>query len=118
MLMNSRLLLCCAEFASGLPYLAVVAILIHYFLRRAAWRRRKRQGKTAGFCPSSAAMGVIFLFAQTFCRPAVSYEIEARLVERTEEDDDGDPETPAIHLGRQLRRIRRGEQVETLVLHL
>jgi hypothetical protein len=63
-------------------------------------------------------MCVIFLFAQAFYRPAVSYEIEARLVERAEQDDDGAPETPARLLNRQLRRIRRGEQVETLVLRL
>ena len=116
--MNSRFFLGFAEFASGLPYFAVIAILIHYFLRRAAWRRGRRQGKTLGFCPSSAAMGVIFLIAQTFYRPSVSYEIEARLVEHVEEDDDGAPETPAKHLSRQLRRIRRGEHLDTLVLRL
>lgn len=116
--MNSRLFLYCAGFASGLPYFAVVALLIHYFLRRAACRRSKRQGKRRDFYPSSTAMSVIFLFAQTFYRPSVSYEIEARLVEHVDEDDDGDPETPAKHLSRQLRRIRRGEHLDTLFVRL
>jgi hypothetical protein len=35
-----------------------------------------------------------------------------------EEDDEGDPETPAKQLSRQLKRIRRGEVVERLVLRL
>ena len=116
--MNSRILLYCLEFASGIPYLAIVAILAYYFLRRWAWKRRKRQGKSAGFCPSASALGAVLLFAQTFYRPSVSRLIEARLVERVEDDDDGEPETPFEHLSRQLRRIRRGKPVDTLALRL
>ena len=92
--MNSRILLYCLEFASVIPYLAIVAILIYYFLSRWAWKRRKRQGKSAGFCPSASALGAVLLFAQIFYRPSVSWLIEARLVERVEDDDDGEPETP------------------------
>ena len=116
--MNSHLLFYCLEFASGIPYLAIVAILVYYFLRRWAWRRRRHQGKSAGFCPSASALGAVLLFAQIFYRPSVSWLIEAREVEREEDDDDGEPETPFEHLSRQLRRIRRGKPVDTLVLRL
>jgi len=101
------------------PFLAIVVILIHYCLRRAAWKRRKRNGRrTLGFCPSSVALASAFLFMPAFYRPSVSFEIEARQREDVEEDDEGDPETPAKHLHRQLKRIRRGEPIDRLVLRL
>ena len=47
-------------------------------------------------------------------RPRLQYAIEAqqRQVEDADEDDNGDPDTPTRHLMRQLRRIRRGEEVD------
>lgn len=108
---------CSLLFAS--PFLAMVAILAHYQLCRSAWKRKKRKGKRIlGFCPSSAALGATLLFLSVFYRPSVDFAIEASLQERVEEDDEGDPETQEKHLGRQLRRIRRGERVEGLVLRL
>lgn len=71
-----------------------------------------------GFCPSSAALGAVFLLITTFYRPRMEHAIEARLQEEVEEDDEGDPEAPEKGLSRQLRRIRRGEPVETLKLRL
>ena len=101
------------------PLLAIVAILIHYQARRSAWKRKKRKGKqVAGFCPSSVALGAVFLVITTFYRPRMEFAIEARLQEDVEEDDEGDPETPEKGLSRQLRRIRRGEPLETLELRL
>lgn len=106
--MSSRLLLVCAECGFGAPFLAIALILVHYHLRRAAWSHHRRHDKSPGFCPSSAALGVIFLLTQTFYRPSVSHEIEARLVEPVEDDDDGEPESSARQLSRQLSRIARG----------
>jgi hypothetical protein len=106
-------------FVSSLPYLAIVAIFVHYQLKRAIWKRNRRQGKrTAGFLPSAAAMGMMFLFMQVFYRPSVENVLQERQKEDVEEDDDGDPETPAKQLNRQLRKIRRGEEIDTLVLRL
>jgi hypothetical protein len=108
---------CSLLFAS--PFLAIVAILAHYQLRRALWKRRKRKGKRVlGFCPSSFALGAVFQFMSVFYRPSVALAIEAKLREDVDEDDQGDPEAPESHFSRQLRRIRRGERVETLVLRL
>jgi hypothetical protein len=104
---------------SASPFLAIVAILGYYQIRRSAWKRNRRKERRAlGFCPSSAALGAVFLLITTFYRPRMEFAIEARLREEVEEDDEGDPETPEKHLNRQLRRIRRGEPVEMLELRL
>ena len=109
--------LCSMSLAS--PFLAILAIHFYYQLRRCAWKRKKRKGmKNLGFCPSSIALGSVFLLMPVFYRPSVAYVIQARLQQDVEEDDQGDPEAPEKHLGRQLRRIRRGDRVETLVLKL
>jgi hypothetical protein len=104
---------------SASPFLAIVAILAHYHLRRSAWKRKKRKGKRMlGFCPSSAALGASFALISVFYRPSVDFLIKAEIQERVEEDDQGDPETPEGMLSRQLRRIRRGEKVERLVCRM
>lgn len=101
------------------PFLAIVAILMHYGVKRLAWRCKTAEERRAlGFCPSSAALDAVFLLTTTFYRPRMEHAIEARLVEEVEEDDDGDPETPERGLSRQLRRIRRGEAVDVLRLRI
>jgi hypothetical protein len=63
-------------------------------------------------------MGVALLFLQVFYRPTVSNVIEVIEHEDADEDDQGDPESLAKQLHRQLKRIRRGEPVGDLVLRL
>jgi len=46
--------------------------------------------------------------------PDAAHAIAERLKEQAEDDDEGGPESPARHLDRQLRRIRRGERLEAL----
>jgi hypothetical protein len=105
--------------AASVPYLAIVLLLIHYCVRRARFRRQNRQRrKLTGFCPSSAALGLAFLFLSAFSRPSIAHVIEARLKQDVEEDDQGDPDSPVKYLHRQLRRIRRGERIDQLVLRL
>jgi hypothetical protein len=117
--MTTDLLGLVSEFAFGIPFFAIVAILIYYCLRRAAWNCKKREGgRNLSYCRSSSALGLVFLLAQMFYRPTVSYVLEARLEEDVEEDDQGDPEGKARQLSRQLKRIRRGEQLGDLVLRL
>ena len=106
-------------FAMALPLLLIVMILVHYFLWRAVWKCRRRLGwKRLGYYPSSFALGLALQFVQVFYQPSMDYVVEAKLDEEAEEDDNGDPETLARQLHRQLRRIRRGEPVERLVLRL
>jgi hypothetical protein len=103
----------------SLPYVAIVLILFHYALRRALFRRRKRLGRgRRGYYPSAFALGMAFQFMQVLTRPSVAYVLEEKQEEEAEEDDEGDPETLQKQLSRQLRRIRRGETVDRLVLRI
>jgi len=105
--------------AASAPFLAVIVIVLHYHLRRAAWKRALRAGrKPVGFCPSSSAFGSAFQIIETFYRPTIAHVIEAKLEEDVDEDDDGEPETPARLFHRQLKRIRRGDPIDRLILRL
>ncbi len=106
-------------FAMDAPFLAIAALFIVYFVRRTLWKLKRRRGENRfAFCPPSFALGTLLLFTQVFYRPTVSYVLEAKLDEDIEQDDQGDPETGAKQLSRQLKRIRRGEEVGDLVLRL
>ncbi len=101
------------------PFLAITAILSLYLIRRVSWVRTTRTGrKLFGVQPSAVGLGMAFLFLQTFWQPSLCHAIEAREKVDMEEDDEGDPETPEKQLNRQLKRIRRGEAVDRLVLRL
>ena len=106
-------------FLLNAPYIAIGVILAHYVWRRAAWRRGRRRGrKRLGYYPSALALGMVLQFVEVFYRPSVDHVLETKQVEVVEEDDEGDPETAAKELSRQLKRIRRGEAVERLVLRV
>src|SRR5580698_5861823 len=101
------------------PFLVILLILVHYVVQRFLWRRRKRRGLSGlGFYPSAFALGMAMQFFQTFHRPGMTYVLEAKRDEDADEDDEGDPESFVKQLTRQLRRIRRGEPIEYLVLRI
>ena len=101
------------------PFVAIGAILAIHELRKVRWVRTTRTGrKLFGVQPSAVGLGMAFLFLQMFWQPSLCHAIEAREKVDVEEDDEGDPETPGKHLNRQLKRIRRGEAVDRLVLRL
>jgi hypothetical protein len=105
--------------AVSAPFVAIAAILVYYISLRARWRLNRRRGrKKCGFCPSSSALGIAFLFLQVFYRPSVVNVMEVKQDENVDEDDEGDSENLAKQLNRQLKRIRRGELVERLILRL
>jgi hypothetical protein len=117
--MNMSLLYLCGYLAAMSPFLAIVAILAHYCLRRGMSKARKWRRRTASsFCPSATALGIVLLFVQILYRPTVSYVLEVKQDEETKDDDQGDSETLTRQLGFQLKRIRRGEPVDRLVLRL
>jgi hypothetical protein len=117
--MIHQLLYLCGSLALASPLLIIVAILVHYYLRRAIFRRNQRLGRrNRGFCPSSFALGTALQLLPMFYRPSMDFAIKARAVEVIEEDGEGDPEKSTKHLHRQLRRIRRGEPLEKLVVKL
>jgi hypothetical protein len=59
---------------------------------------------------------MMLLFMQVFARPSLQHVLEEKQEEDKDEDDQGDPETPEKRLNRQLKEIRRGDPVKTLVL--
>jgi hypothetical protein len=105
--------------ANGLPWLAIAFICIHYRVRRAEWQRKKRLGlRDCGFCPSFKAMSLAAQSFEAFYRPSIVLRLEVEQDESAEEDESGEPEPPIAHFNRQLRRIRSGEKIDTLVWRL
>jgi hypothetical protein len=101
------------------PYVAVVVLLGTFYLKRARWRRRRRtMPEYLGFYPSASSLGNAFHSLQTFTRPTVAYVLEEKYDEDMEDDGDGGPDDPTRQLNRQLKRIRRGERVDTLTVRL
>jgi hypothetical protein len=104
---------------SAAPFVLIAAILCFYLIRRLRWVRSTRSGRRLfGIQPSAVGLGMAFLFLQAFWRPSLSHAIEVRQKVDVEEDDAGDPEHLTKQLNRQLKRIRRGERVDQLVLRL
>lgn len=105
-------LLAWGVFAGMVPFLAIVLILAHFAVQRIRWRL----GWRVGYYPSTFALGVALQFVQVFYRPSVEHVVVEQLDERADEDESGGPEGGRKHVERQLRRIRRGERVERLVV--
>jgi hypothetical protein len=109
-------------YALSLPFVAIVFILAHYSLRRVLFRsgRRGKDGRYV-YCPSSAGLGMAFQYMQVFTRPSVAYVLEEKQSQKVDEDDDGGPDPLAArmrHFHRQLRKIRRGDPVDRLILRI
>lgn len=103
----------------GLPYVSVIVLLGFFYFKRLRSRSRRRSGKSdLGFYPSSLMLGNAMQNLQVFTRPAVAWVLEEKYDEDAEEDDEGGPEDPTAHLARQLKRVRRGERVETLTVRI
>jgi hypothetical protein len=110
-----------AALAMGSPFLAIVVILAYYYIFRVLWGRKRKTGRSRSiFNWSTEGLGTVVLGLTLLYRPRILLAVEAqhRQAEDVDEDDNGDPDTPARHLLRQLRRIRRGEEVETLSVRL
>jgi hypothetical protein len=90
-----------------------------FYLRRLRWQCNKpRRRRKLGFHPTSSALGNAFHTLQLIAEPKAEYIIEEKYNDEADEDEDSEPETPAKHLRRQLKRIRNGEEVDRLtVLH-
>jgi hypothetical protein len=99
----------------ALPGLPLVMIFCAFFFQHYRWKRRRRLGnKRWGFYPSTYALGIAFQQIQLFVAPNAECLISEILKEQAEEDDDRGTQDPARDLERQLRRIRRGERIDTL----
>ncbi len=109
-------------FAVALPVFAMSLVAIAAVfsrLKQLIWKpRRTRIRRRFTIAAAGVAMGLAFLPFAAIYRPSLIEVAKAQIrqQEDVDEDDNGDPETPLKHLLSQLRRIRKGEKVETLFL--
>jgi hypothetical protein len=109
---------------AGFVLLLAVAVVFGYFcFARVLPRRRQQAGwRRSQLSGYGLALGLAFMqLVRTFYQPDLGYLIEVKQDEDADEDDSGDPETPEgrlRHFRRQLRRIRRGEAIDRLVLRM
>ena len=99
--------------------LVLIPFFLIFYLRRMIGTRKKCQGrKDLGFSPSTFTLGISLRHLEMFTHPSVEYVLEEKYDEDADEDDQGDPDHPSAQLKRQLKRVRRGEAVDRLVLRL
>jgi hypothetical protein len=107
---------------SPLTWWIVMMIFIVWsrLFHRTKGRQRDRSHIVRLGSSSPGAIGSAFLFLSTVYRPNHDFIARAQIRHRedAEDDDQGGPDTPRRHLLRQLQRIRRGETVDRLILHL
>jgi uncharacterized protein (TIGR03382 family) len=107
------------HFPGNIPpavFLFAMLLVLAFLLRR----RRKLSGeprrpKLRFF---STTLGNALQKVHVFVDPGVRYVIAERLDEQAEEGEEGDLMDPVKHLERQLRRIRRGEQLDPLTIRI
>jgi predicted PurR-regulated permease PerM len=107
------------SFPVFLTILVAIALLYLRIKVSIATRKHPRR-RRIGIVASNALLGLAFLPLSIIYRPSLAENAKAQIrqEEDVDEDESGDPESPLKHLLRQLRRIRRGEKVETLSLRL
>jgi hypothetical protein len=107
--------------ASPLTWLVVMMLMAGWHSIRRPERRPEDEARIiqAG-STTPDGVGTALMFLSMAYRPSHAFVAKAQIVEREDQDDDeqGGPDTAQRHLMRQLRRIRRGEQVERLVWRL
>ena len=117
--MNFTLLIWMGNPITWLVVGMIVATISRQFKRR-SHRPADPSRVVRGGPTSPEGMGAALMFLSMAYRPNHAFVAKAQIVEREEADDDdqGGPDTARRHLLRQLRRIRRGERVDRLVLRL
>lgn len=123
--MGLSLLTLLMAFASPVPWLLLAGFASVW--RRATVRSRgtkahlgHRPRRRSLLRGAALDVGAAFLFLSVAYRPNHAFLVRAQIrqVEDVDEDDQAGPDSPLLHLHRQLRRIRRGEPVEQLAWKL
>jgi hypothetical protein len=109
--------------AGFFPFLILIAIVAHFCLGRLGRSRcEEPKRRCSRLCTFGLALGMAFVqLMRVFYQPDMVYVLSAAQEEVADEDESSDPDTPESrlrHFHRQLRRIRRGEPVERLVLRI
>ena len=106
-----------AGFAALVPL--VVALVFFSLSQIGRWQRKRRGALQSKIYSMCLAAGIGFLqFVQTFYQPNLRNVIVAIEDDVADEDDQGGPDSPHKHLNRQLKKIRRGQHVDRLQVHL
>jgi hypothetical protein len=109
----------CIVFFAGAPMAGIAAFLAIFYLKRAGFRQNKRsRNRHAGFSSFTFSMGMALQNLEMLVNHKVQHVIEERFDQDADEDDQGDPDSPKAQINRQLKRIRRGELVDRLILRL
>src|SRR6516162_5982145 len=98
--------------------LAAIAVVFSRLKQLIVKSKPARNGRRFAIAAASVAMGLAFLPFAAIYRPNQIEVAKAQIRQQEDvhEDDNGEPESSVKQLLRQLRRIRRGEKVETLFL--
>ncbi|HEY6848211.1 MAG TPA: hypothetical protein VI320_18670 [Terracidiphilus sp.] len=109
--------------AGFFPFLILIAIVAHFCLGRLGRSRcEEPKRRCSRLCTFGLALGMAFVQLMCeFYQPDMVYVLSTAQQEVADEDESSDPDTPESRLRyfhRQLRRIRRGEPVERLVLRI
>jgi len=96
-----------------LAILLVLATLGFRAKRKVSFHSNRRRFRFTG-----VAVGNALQILHVYVDPRVRYVIVQRLEEQAEDDGEDDLADPGKHLERQLRRIRRGEQVDRLTIRM
>jgi hypothetical protein len=83
-----------------------------------ARRKVSSNSKRRRFRFTGVAVGNALQILHVYVDPRVRYVIAQRLEEQAEDDGGDDCADPGKHLERQLRRIRRGEQIDRLTIRM
>jgi len=102
--------------------LGVLASTIAFVVQACVWmwrQRRRRLARDLVISPRSGlAMGALFLGLQAILNPDTEYVIAEQIKERADEDESGAEPLGGRFFHQQLRRIRRGMDVQQLVVQI
>jgi hypothetical protein len=104
--------------ASVLRAACLAILLVLATLGFRARRKVPSQSKRRRFRFTGVAVGNVLQTLHVYVDPRVRYVIVQSLEEQAEDDGEDDCADPGKHLERQLRRIRRGEQIDRLTIRM
>ncbi len=108
-------------FGVSFPVVAIVLVsvaIVFHKIGELLRKRKQRWRRHMQVSASSVVLGLAFLPLAVVYRPSLieAVKVQYRQLDDADEDENGDPDSPLNHLRKQLRRIRRGEKVETLLV--
>jgi hypothetical protein len=98
--------------------ICLFGVLVLATLGFRARRNGSSRSKRRLFRLTGVAVGNALQILHVYVDPRVRYVIAQRLEEQAEDDGEDDSADPDKHLERQLRRIRRGEQLDRLTIRM